>query len=155
MITLDRLKEVLEYDPATGIFTWKSSNLVAGFVHSGGYLETSINETKYYLHRLAWFYMTGEWPPNQIDHINGVKDDNRWCNLRLATRNQNGYNAKIKSNSSNVSKNVYYEKRRNKYRVSVRANGKRNFVGYFKTEDEAINASDAFMMKHHKEYFNA
>ena len=94
------LKGCLHYDPLTGVFTWKytinrnaKKGQIAGRKNSG-YIEISIDGVKYLAHRLAWYYMTGEWP-DVIDHDNRIKDDNRWVNLKNGShasnsRNQNG-----------------------------------------------------------------
>ena len=85
-ITEARLKERLHYDPDTGIFTWlkmsrqpKRLGSVAGG-RCDGYIQIYLDGLIYRAHRLAWLYMTGEWPVGYLDHKNGVRDDNRWCN---------------------------------------------------------------------------
>lgn len=159
MITIERLKEVLCYDPNTGLFIWKISPTnkvkigdIAGSFHTGGYLQTSIDGVKYYLHRLAWFYMTGKMPA-EIDHKNLNKADNKFDNLREATRTQNSLNTRVKRISKTKLKNVYYEKRRSLYRVSARLNGKRHFIGYYKTEDEANEVYEKWARQNHKEWY--
>ena len=99
MIAQEKLKELLHYDPVTGIFTWLSQasngiNIghVAGRLNVRGCVEIGICGIVHKAHRLAWLYMTGEWPKEHIDHINGVRNDNRWGNLREATRVINSQN---------------------------------------------------------------
>src|ERR1700724_777328 len=107
-ITAARLREILHYDPETGIFTWRvrTSNranvgATAGCICANGYPQTSIDGHRYSMHRLAWLYVTGEWPGAETDHRNGDKTDNRFCNLRPATKAENGRNRAIyKSNTS-------------------------------------------------------
>ena len=97
-ISVARLKEVLGYDAKTGVFVWRyvrkgmSSNrsLVAGMPRKvRGYRYIRIDGQLYAAHRLAWLYIHGRWPVDQIDHINGIRDDNRLVNLREATNGQN------------------------------------------------------------------
>jgi hypothetical protein len=97
-LTQDRLKEVLDYDPATGVFTWiKPRNGVtvgdeAGGLSKDGYRHLCLDKKQWKSHRLAWLYVHGEWPKGEIDHINRVRDDNRMENLRVVTPQQNKMN---------------------------------------------------------------
>jgi hypothetical protein len=101
-LTASRLREVLRYDPETGVFTAavsssgkgarrKSGDPVGG-PHNRGYWSIRLGTGRFLAHRLAWLYMTGEWPTQSIDHINGIKDDNRWANLRDVSHFQNMQN---------------------------------------------------------------
>ena len=107
-MTQAELKAALHYDPATGVFTWRSSagqrrvqiGAVAGSVKATGYRELCVNGQCYVAHRLAWLYMTGRWPTADIDHRNRSRDDNRFHNLREATRMQNGQNRKPRAGSA-------------------------------------------------------
>lgn len=94
------LLSILDYDPHTGYFTHKKANgkrgkpgARAGSYGPKGYRQLKIKEVNYREHRVAWFYMTGQWPVNQIDHKNKTRDDNRWENLREATNKENQKNA--------------------------------------------------------------
>jgi hypothetical protein len=95
-LTQEDLKKFLHYDPETGVFTWIAKpakkivvGTVAGNPLPNGYLRISLNKKEQYSHRLAWLYSYGHMPPDQIDHINGVRDDNRLTNLRLANQGEN------------------------------------------------------------------
>jgi hypothetical protein len=101
MITAERLRELFNYDPETGVWRWiaRSSPYscicvgdVAGRVGGRGYRGIKIDKREYPAARLAWLYMTGEWPRAEIDHVNGNRVDNRWCNLREASNSQNNAN---------------------------------------------------------------
>ena len=97
---IEILKELVCYDQLTGEFTWNTarrgckSGKLAGSVSKNGYIVICLQNKDYYAHRLAWFYVTGEWPPYQIDHIDGTRSNNKWDNLRLATNKQNSWNKK-------------------------------------------------------------
>lgn len=101
MITQKRLRELLSYDPDTGVFQWLFSRgtaragAVAGSADSYGYLQTKIDRRCYLNHRLAWLYVHGEWPTRQIDHINGKRTDNRLANLRIVSASVNQQNHRV------------------------------------------------------------
>lgn len=119
-ITHEMVRDLLDYDPETGIFTWKYrpfarrgwnakyAGTQAGALMPIGYVCVSIFKYRAYAHRLAVFWMTGEWPPHEVDHINATRDDNRWANLRLATHEQNlQHRARHNRNSSTGIKGVF------------------------------------------------
>lgn len=97
MITLERLKHILHYDPDDGVWTWRNpskhskggSGDVAGSWTTGGYWRVQVDGSSYRSARLAWFYMTGEWPIYEIDHINSDPGDDRWENLQSLDQAQN------------------------------------------------------------------
>ncbi len=91
MLTQAELKAVLHYDPETGIFTRYGHNKCGSKTYQG-YIGIGIKRKTYYAHRLAWLYMTGVWPSKEIDHKNRIRDDNRWVNLREATRSMQSRN---------------------------------------------------------------
>ena len=106
-LTLQRLREVLSYDPDTGLFTWKKRTgsravvgAIAGTANNGGYIQVSIDGVLYYAHRLAWLYMTGEWPEAEVDHARMRPGDNRWDQIREASRSQNEQNKRRRSDNS-------------------------------------------------------
>ena len=130
MITAEQLQDRLDYDPQTGEFTWIKSmgrvdrtGRVAGTVAHNGYIHIGIKtdgKKKLYLgHRLAFLWMTGKWPPNEVDHINGERSDNRWCNLRLATRRQNCCNKAVRKNNKAGITGVWFDTANQKWACSV------------------------------------
>lgn len=114
MLTKERLQELLIYNTVTGIFTWKvnrrgtaKAGTVAGRPNNKGYIDISIDGKRYKAHRLAWLYITGSWPENQIDHINRIRDDNRLANLRDVTQSENLRNCGVSKSTASGIKNVY------------------------------------------------
>jgi len=145
MLTVDYLKQILDYNKNTGVFTWKvvrggvNIGEIAGTVRNqGGYREISINSIKYKAHRLAWLYEYGVWPTATIDHINGIIDDNRLCNLRDVTQRQNNQNKDMHRNGKLVGAHFY--KRTGKYRSFIVTGNKEKHLGYFNTPEEAHEA---------------
>lgn len=143
MVTQDLLKSILHYEPKTGLFTWKRSRggaiagSVAGTPRQNGYINIFINHTNNRAHRLAWLYMYGYIPDCDIDHINGIRDDNRISNLRLATRSQNNANSKVASHNTSGYKGVWFDKSRNKFVSQIKINGTNKHIGRFNTAEEA------------------
>lgn len=105
MITQDKLKEFFEYRPETGEFIRRVSRgptkagSIAGTLTADGYIRITISKKPYYAQQLAVLYMTGEWPEDEVDHINRIRSDNRWCNLRGATKQENQRNRNTWSKS--------------------------------------------------------
>lgn len=139
MIDLATLHRVLEYSPETGIFIWKekiSQKVLVGNAAGTtnailGYVIIALYGKQYYAHRLAYFYMTGKWPQNQIDHINGTRSDNKWLNLRAATSSQNKMNRGPLSTNKIGIKGVYQDKNSGKFIASISLNGKSKYLGSF------------------------
>lgn len=144
-LTQSRLKELLAYDPATGVFTWRISGhgvsvgKIAGCLAATGYRRIRIDSRNYQSHRLAWLYMTGDWPAAEIDHINGVRDDNRLTNLREATRKENSQNLGISPKNTSGFPGVHWNKQRRKWQAIIGKNGMRKHLGYFDTPDAAFD----------------
>jgi len=147
IISQKELKRILHYCPETGVFTWiaQVGNRIkigdaAGNLSVYGYMEIQIHNVRYTLHRLAFLYMTGEFPELQVDHINQIRDDNRWGNLRDVSFQENKKNCTMYSNNSSGTTGVYWDKRRKKWYATI-ANSKTNkFLGYFEAKQSAINA---------------
>ena len=147
MITQCELKEVLEYNHDTGVFTWLKSNgprakvgNVAGYKNCYGYICIMLRSKKYKAHRLAYLYMTGKFPENFIDHINHIKDDNRWTNLRDATNSQNQYNTKKPRTNKSGYKGVCWNKRYKKWESKIKYMSKTIHLGRYTTPQEAAEA---------------
>ena len=150
MIDLARLKELLTYDPVTGIFVWSHAKIGKGRgrIEPGttagrllkGYVAIKIDQRQYYAHRLAYLYVNGVWPLEEIDHINGNKSDNRICNLRPATRSQNGMNTGAKRSSASGIKGVDWNKKDHRWRARIRTPQGRKDLGGFLTKEEAAAA---------------
>jgi hypothetical protein len=144
-ITADRLRRLFIYDSETGLFVrrvkrgkWQAGS-PAGFVMSGGYIGLRIDGTYYKAHRLAWLYVHGAHPTSEIDHINGVTNDNRLCNLRDASRSANEIN-KHDAQSNNLSsglRGVSWERQRSLWRARLSLNGKVHHSSFHATADEA------------------
>ena len=144
-LTQQELKENLHYNPLTGIFTRLKSMTntvkvgdIAGSKEKTGYVSITINNKHYRAHRLAWLYMTGEIPKGMIDHKDGVKDNNRFNNLREADKIQNGQNQnKARKGSSSGFLGVSYNKNEGKYSAQIGLNFKKKHLGYYNTAEEA------------------
>lgn len=151
-ISHQSLLDKLDYNPSTGQFTWKISiprcvraGAVAGGV-SNKYWAIRIEGKLYYAHILAWFYVTGVWPVSKIDHCNGVKTENWFDNLRLATSEQNAQNCQPHSDSLSGFKGVRpYRKR---FAARIRVNGANYHIGTFDTPELAAAAYDAAALTH-------
>lgn len=136
IVSHERLLSVLSYDPNTGQFVWRKFGGtrkigdIAGYKTPRGYFSIMLDKHHYQSHRLAWFYMTGEWPV-QIDHINQNPGDNRFCNLRNVTAAENNKNKKLaKTNKTGIS-GVMWSIDRKKWFVSIKVNKKAKTLGYF------------------------
>lgn len=144
-LTADYLREVLDYDPETGVFRWKQhlsnrrgAGEIAGCVcKRDGYNLVGINGTVYKANRLAWLYVHGEWPPRYVDHINGMTGDDRIANLRLATPAENLWNRGKQKNNTSGYKGVTYHPGTGKWWARINRHGKTYRLGLHKTPEEA------------------
>jgi hypothetical protein len=146
-LTQKELKESLHYEPKTGVFTWLASRGnsvkvgdIAGYIDKLGYRFIKINGKMYKAHRLVFLYMTGKFPPDEIDHLNHLRYDNRFVNLRHATRVENSRNRSMNSNNTSGFNGVYWHEGASKWRVRIRVNGKDKHLGLFTDMDDAIIA---------------
>jgi hypothetical protein len=156
MVTQATLKSLLNYDPLTGIFTWKNAgrgHQANDEVRNSGtdYHQIFIGGKIYLAHRLAFLYMTGSFPSELVDHKNGNTHDNRWVNLRPATKAENLWNTPVTAKSKTGVKNVYLGKD-GKYRVQVTANRVRYSIGTFTDLNEATTAAINAMQYHHGQF---
>lgn len=144
-----RLKEILHYEPETGVFRWAISRRgcragsIAGRTGKDGYREIGVDYRLIKSSRLAWLYMTGEWPgEKEVDHKNQVKNDDRWDNLRLADRPQNGANIGLRTNNTSGRIGVTWDKARSKWRAQANIDGRMVNLGRHETIEAASKAYD-------------
>jgi hypothetical protein len=155
MLTAQRLRKVLSYERTTGIFRWKISRgpvvvgAVAGAANDRGYRQIRIDRRVYSAGRLAWLYVTGEWPAGDIIYINHDRTDTRWANLREATRSQNGAR-RLYKNKLGV-RGIWLSKS-DRYVAQFRLLGKRKYLGTFNTVAEARVAYEKAAKKHFGEF---
>lgn len=143
-ISVARLREVLNYDPETGIFTWKTRiamrsvvGTVAGRINSNGYRRITIFRQSYQAHRLAIAYIEGAFPPCHVDHINGNRLDNRYVNLRHATPEDNQQNRALGRNNASGYVGVHLHKNSGRWMAHIVRQGVSTHLGYFDTPEEA------------------
>lgn len=154
--TAEYVRAALHYDPDTGHFFWKErpreqfatlnawavwnsrfAGKKAGRNNTSIYHQISIGNEYFQAHALAWLYMTGEWPDKEVDHINLDKQDNRWVNLRLATRSQNARNCSTYRTNTSGYKGVCFAKDTQKWQVQIRTPEGRKYLGQYHTIEEA------------------
>jgi hypothetical protein len=145
-LSAERARELLNYDPATGLLTWKvgrshktPAGSPAGSLSKQGYVCVKVGGVLYKAHRLAWLLLTGGWPSQFLDHINGVKSDNRACNLREIGRAGNAENlhrARVDSKTGllGVSRDGF------KFRATIQASRRLHYLGAYQTPEEAHQA---------------
>lgn len=151
-LTQQQLKQLLAYNPETGVFTWlqrsdvrpqwngRYAGKVAGYARQatggGWYWSIRIFDWPFHAASLAWLYMTGEWPP-LIDHRDGDGMNNRWANLRIADKAQNAANSKISSRNTSGYKGASLCKKTGKWRATIRRDGRQEWLGYYDTPEAA------------------
>ena len=155
-VTAEYLRKILSYDPSTGIFIWRQkfrrtfpNGKVAGSKHSAGYISIAIFNQKRLAHRLAWLYVTGNEPTEHIDHINGQKSDNRFCNLREVTRFGNLQNIRTATKANRVGF-LGVSAHQGKWRAQIMVNGKQIRASGFNTPEEAHQKYLDLKREHHK-----
>ena len=157
-LTQERLKEVLDYNQNTGIFTWVKPNIKSPYKkgcqagsNATGYTIICIDRKSYAAHRLAWFYVNGYWP-KIIDHINNNPLDNAFHNLRESTNSENSFNMKLTKRNTTGIKGVTWDKVRQKWFAEIKAFGKKIFLGRFQDKELAELVVSEARSKYHKEF---
>ena len=147
-ITAERLRELMDYNPATGLFIWKVARGrgvrpgdEAGYVAKDGRGRIQVEGQPYLRYRLAWLWMTGAWPMHDIDHIDGNPSNDSFANLRDVTNQVNSQNRRIPSIGKRVGKllGTQYRpfQRKKPWNARIHCGGKGFSLGYFETEEEA------------------
>lgn len=154
------LLSLLAYEPSTGLFRHKTgrggvtAGSVAGTVNKG-YVQISVKGKTWLAHILAWLYMTGSWPVHDVEHRDRVRTNNKWSNLRAATRRQNLANTGPRSTNKLGIKGVCYLPKRKKYRAQIMLKGRQVFLGHFDTLEEARSTYDIAHQFAHGDYSHA
>ena len=145
-LTYEDAHRFFQYEPASGLLTWRVSKgttkagSVAGHLNNGGYLHVQVEDKKYKVHRIIWLLMTGTFPEAEVDHVSGVRNDNRWSNLRAASHAENGRNVKKPTHNTSGFKGVYWDERTRKWRAKIKLHGTPYYLGYFSTPEDAAEA---------------
>ncbi len=143
-LTAERARELLHYDPETGVLTWRitrgtaRAGSVAGYLSAKGYLQVGIDGRLHYGHRLAWLLAYGAWPEHLVDHVNNDRADNRLRNLRAATNAENLQNRRgpqVNSRSGYIG--AHWHKAAGRWHAAIKANGRSRSLGYYDTAEAA------------------
>lgn len=161
-LTQARLKEAISYDPETGQFMWRVTRKgygggvwpgkPAGQVNAYGYLVICLDQERHFAHRLAWLYMTGEWPTEEVDHADRDQANNRWENLRAATSTQQKINTGMRCDNTSGVRGVRFDLRRGRWVAVIGVNKKSIHLGRFRTIEEATDARRAAELQHFGEF---
>lgn len=148
-LTQEDLALELHYAPDVGSFTRIATGLTVGCPSANGYLRCRVHGRIYFLHRLAFLAMTGEFPPGDVDHIDGNRGNNAWSNLRAATRSGNCQNRTAATTARSGVRNVYFDPQSGRWQVKVMVDGRSKSFGYFATIEEATPVARAAEAKLH------
>jgi hypothetical protein len=167
----DHLRECLSYDADSGVLVWKVRPLhhfknahgmntfnakfagkVATSLLNGRYLTVSIGGRTLLAHRVIWKMVTGDEPPPFVDHKDTDKLNNRFSNLRPATKQQNAFNTGVSSKNNTGFKGVSYDRQRGKYYACIRVNGKSKSLGRFDSAEQAGQAYQQAAQRAHGEF---
>jgi hypothetical protein len=155
-LTAERARELLDYNPLTGSLTWRErrswkalKGSAAGTAKPGGYRVVGIDGVLYYAHRLVFLMVEGAWPAAHVDHINHIRNDNRWANLRVVTVSENQQNRVLTKRNTTGVEGVTWCKTRRKWRATVALHGVQVFHKRFDDLELAIAARKTAAAKHH------
>jgi hypothetical protein len=160
-IPVERLRELFDYDEDSGLVTWRVKVKHAGAPIGAtagskskavGYIYVGVARELFLLHRVIWAMKTGTWPATEIDHIDLDRTNNRWSNLRLATRPQNSANGSLRSTNKSGLKGACWDRRRNCWRATITINWKHTHLGRFDTPEEAHAAYCEAARKYHGDF---
>jgi hypothetical protein len=158
-MTKEELDLLFEYDYNSGKLIWKvdrgacsRNGKVAGFIGSDGYISIEINNKAYKAHRLIWIMIYGKLPNDKVDHINGIRHDNRLCNLRECSHYENMRNRYKNSNNKSGYKGVSWSKDKQKWLVQLMVNKNRIHVGLFNDINDAAEAYKLAAIKYHGDF---
>ncbi len=154
-LTQELLYEVLNYNPHTGYFTWKTKKYsktvkrgaIAGTLDKAGYRVIALFGKRYFAHHLVWFYVHGVYPEKQIDHVNHSRDDNSLSNLREVTHEENSRNRGISVANSSGAQGVFFDRRRLKWKAEITLNRKKVYQAFFEDFDEACAARETKLIE--------
>jgi hypothetical protein len=158
MLTAERLRELLDYCPESGVFTRRVSRgrakagSVAGCDDHKGHLVIVVDGRLYQAHRLAWLYVTGHWPKHEVDHVDGDGLRNAWTNLRSATHAENMRNSRRPRHNTSGFKGVSWHKRSQAWRAYIKKDRRAIHLGTFATPEAAHAAYVAAAQEHHGEF---
>jgi hypothetical protein len=159
-LTQDLLKSLISYDPKTGVFRWlvdrgggvRAGDVAGSVGKDSGYIFICVYNRLYRAHRLAWLYVTGRWPAAEIDHINLVRADNRFANLREASHSENCRNRRRQKNNVSGVRGVHMDKRRGKWQARIKVNGRKLYLGMFTDIADAAAAYAEAASRYHGEF---
>ena len=153
-VTYAEAKAAVRYDPITGKFWSLSTGEEVGYVNcqKSRYITVEIRGARVRASRLAWLLMTGEWPAEAVDHINGARGDNRWSNLRSCTPMQNMRNRRMSSNNTSGFTGASWHKNIRRWVAKIKVAGRMVHLGSFKTLEEAASAYAAGAVERHGEF---
>jgi hypothetical protein len=158
-LTVERLREVLDYDQETGVFVWRiavsrnKAGATAGYTGPNGYVYIGIGGHQYLAHRLAWLFVYSEWPCKDIDHANRQKSDNRILNLRDVSVAGNAHNRGLHPANKSGVKGVHFNTTHNQWCAQIKLNGKSIHLACSKHKSVVIAARKAAELKYFPEIY--